>query len=119
MTDISELAQRAIDDLVRRAAGLPRTTRMEVGQDRARWGDQRGFPRPPVELAARRALGGATFPATREELLAASETWLGRDRVGARALLATLPAGRYLSPDEAWAAIRGAAEVSPAPPGRS
>jgi len=116
--DISELAQRAIDDLVRRAAGLPRATRMEVGQDQPRWRDQRGSPRPDREMAARRALGGATFPATREELLAGAEAWLGRDRGGARVLLATLPEGRYLSADEAWAAIRGAAEPPQAPLGQ-
>ncbi len=99
------IAERQIQGLERRAAGLPGGGPLEVGLIGEGWRDQRGRPRPAGELAIRRALGGLEYPCERDRLVETAKAEL-RGRPLELAWLERLPSGTYALPDEAWLALR-------------
>jgi len=95
------LADAAIEQLARRAAGVPRRTAIEVGDPGSGWRDQRGRPWSGDGFAVRRALGGMEYPASRDRVVETCKEHLRRLPL-ALAWLERLPAGDYGGPDEAW-----------------
>ncbi|MGC1184853.1 MAG: hypothetical protein WBA31_06845 [Candidatus Dormiibacterota bacterium] len=71
--------------LTRGALGVPGRLRIEVGLDEPRFAPPQGQPTSKGELALRRALGGVSYPADRERLLAEAGRWLdGHDELRLR-----------------------------------
>jgi hypothetical protein len=80
--------------LTRGAVGAPGRLRIEVGLSEPRFARPAGWRTSRDEMALRRALGGVSYPADRERLLAEAGRWLvGKD--GLRALLLGLPELTY------------------------
>lgn len=76
--ELGELVPVAPEELLIRAAlGVPGRPRIEVGLTEPRFAPRQGRRTPKDELALRRALGGVSYPADRERLIAEAERWLG------------------------------------------
>jgi hypothetical protein len=76
--DLGELVPVAPEELLTRAAlGVPGRPRIEVGLTEPRFAPRQGRRTPKEQLALQRALGGVSYPADRERVLAESGRWLG------------------------------------------
>jgi hypothetical protein len=76
--DLGELVPVAPEELLARAAlGMPGRLRIEVGLTEPRFAPRQGHRTPKEQLALQRALGGVSYPADRERLVAEAERWLG------------------------------------------
>lgn len=76
--DLGELVPVAPEELLTRAAlGVPGRLRIEVGLTEPRFAPRQGQRTPKEQLALKRALGGVSYPADRERLIAEAERWLG------------------------------------------
>jgi hypothetical protein len=94
MTDVPELGDlvpvQPEELLTRGALGAPGRLRIEVGLTEPRFARPEGRPTSKDELALLRALGGVSYPADRERLLAEAGRWLnGHEELRLR--LAELP----------------------------
>jgi len=76
--------------LIRGALGTPGRLRIEVGLSEPRFAPRAGRRTPKAELALRRALGGVSYPADRDRVIAEAGRWLSQDQQ-ARDRLAGLP----------------------------
>jgi hypothetical protein len=94
MTDVPELGDlvpvQPEELLARGALGAPGRLRIEVGLAEPRFARPEGRPTSKDELALLRALGGVSYPADRERLVAEAGRWLnGHEELRLR--LAELP----------------------------
>lgn len=62
--------------LTRGALGSPGRLRIEVGLNEPRFAPPQGRRTPPEQLALSRALGGVSYPADRERVIAEAGKWL-------------------------------------------
>ena len=76
--ELGELVPVAPEELLTRAAlGVPGRSRIEVGLTEPRFAPRQGRRTPKDQLALQRALGGVSYPAERERLIAEAGRWLG------------------------------------------
>jgi len=76
--ELGELVPVAPEELLTRAAlGVPGRPRIEVGLTEPRFAPRQGKRTPKEQLALQRALGGVSYPADRERLMAEAGRWLG------------------------------------------
>jgi hypothetical protein len=77
-SELGELVPVAPEELLTRAAlGVPGRLRIEVGLTEPRFAPRQGRRTPKDQLALQRALGGVSYPAERERLIAEAGRWLG------------------------------------------
>jgi len=62
--------------IIRAALGTPGRPRIEVGLAEPRFARAQGHRTPSDQLALRRALGGVSYPANRERVVAEAGPWL-------------------------------------------
>lgn len=77
-SELGDLVPVAPEELLSRAAlGVPGGPRIEVGLTEPRFAPRQGRRTPKDQLALQRALGGVSYPAERERLIAEAGRWLG------------------------------------------
>ncbi|MGH7704948.1 MAG: DUF2795 domain-containing protein [Candidatus Dormibacteria bacterium] len=92
---LKDLVPTSPEELLARAAlGTPGRLGIEVGLSEPRFAPPRGQRTPKRELALRRALGGVSYPAGREQVLSQAGAWLTR-QPDLLERLATLPEITY------------------------
>ncbi|MGH7608591.1 MAG: hypothetical protein ACREOD_01415 [Candidatus Dormibacteria bacterium] len=101
----AEPAADALAEKVRRAAlGEPGQLEIEVGLEQPRFSVSRGRAEQPEAWALRRALGGVSYPASREQVSGQAGAWL-RGQPGLRQRLELLPELTYGSELEVLGAL--------------